>query len=514
MIRLAANPVLLVAVLLVSLQLSVPAGSAQGQTLAGVPEAGEDEAFLETLHAISSHDLMGYVEEMSRPEYRGRLAGTPEYMEVARWVAGLLASWGIEPGGDEGSYFQWFDMPYSAVKSPGALSLEMISGRDTTVVTYDFPQDYYPGTNSDAGTVSAEVVYVGFGITAPELGYDDYAGVDVEGKIVVLESGVPYRGDDVETVKAWVPYSYHQFKLDNARRHGARGLLYVGKIANPNTSFNEGLIYCHIDEHVADHLFFDTGRTRDEVLATARERLSPVSFSMGKKASLTADIERHPEGRTANVVGILEGSDPVLKEEAIIVGAHLDGVGYLGEVFPGSLDNASGVADILGAAEALASSPVPPKRSILFLFIGGEECGLLGSSLYTRQPAVPRDKTVAFFNLDMVGHGTGLRVSGGLSHPDIHRHFQAANRRFIHRPLAASQARTSVGRPRSDAVIFQRAGFRTLGFGTTGRVEGMATYYHDPRDTPETLTPEIMEDVARLMFVGFTGLANDRELGW
>jgi hypothetical protein len=120
---------------------------------------------------------------------------------------------------------------------------------------------------------------------------------------------------------------------------------------------------------------------------------------------------------------------------------------------------------------------------------------------------------VAFFNLDMVGHGTGLSVGGGLTYPAVYRHFEAANAAYLHRPLRTSESRPSVGRPRSDSVIFQRAGFRTMSFGTTGQVQGMSTYYHDPRDTPETLTPEIMEDVAKLMFVGLTGLANDRGVG-
>ncbi len=483
-----------------------------GQTLAGVPGPGEDDAFLQTFHSISSHDILGYVEEMSADKYRGRLSGTPEYMEVAGWVAGLLEEWGIQPAGDGGTYFQMFDMPYSEVKSAGALSLEMGSGENRITLDYAFPEDYYPGTNSDAGTVKGEAVYVGYGITAPELGYDDYAGMDVAGKVVVIESGVPYAGDDEDTTVAWVPYSYHQLKLDNAKAHGAAGLLYVGKLANPNTSYNEGLVYVHIDEHVADHLFFGTGHTRQEVLARTRDELAPASLVMDKTVTITAEAVRRPEGRAANVLGLIEGSDPVLKDEVIIVGGHLDGVGYLGEVLPGALDNASGVADILGAARALASSPVPPRRSILLLFIGGEECGLIGSDVYTRNPVFPKEKTVAFFNLDMVGHGTGIRVTGGASHPRIHRHFQAANQRFLHRPLAASESRESVGRPRSDAVIFQRAGFRTLGFGTTGRVEGIPTFYHDPRDTTDSLTPEIMEDVAKLIFVGFTGLANDLEL--
>lgn len=481
----------------------------QAQARSWLPDPAQEEAFLQVFHSVSSHDLLGYVEELSSPRYQGRLAGTPEYMEAARWVADLLAGWGIRPAGDDGTYFQWFDMPYSAVHNAGALSVEMGSGADRMVLSYSFPDDYYPGTNSDAGTVTGEVVYVGYGITAPELSWDDYAGVDVRGKIVVIDAGVPYAGNAEDTTVAWVPYSYHQFKLDNAARHGAAGLLYIGKTANPNTSFNQGLVYCHIDAHVADHLFFGTGTTHQAAVQRMQAGMRPVSVPLGKTATITAETERHPTGRTANVVGLLEGSDPVHKNEVIIVGGHLDHVGYLGEVFPGALDNASGVADILGAAKALAESPVRPKRSILFLFIGGEEAGLLGSTHYTLHPVFPREKTVVFFNLDMVGHGTGLSIGGGLTYPEIYRHFEAANEAYLHRPLQTSEARRSPGRPRSDSVIFQRADFRTMSFGTTGRVEGMSTYYHDPRDTPDTLTPEIMEDVARLMFVGLTGLAND-----
>lgn len=489
------------------------AGLEAQQARSWLPDPAQEEAFVQVLHAISSHDLLGYVEELSSPRFGGRLSGTPGYMEAAQWVADLLAGWGIRPAGDDGTWFQWFDMPHSVVHDAGALSVEAGAGADRSVRDYSFPDDYYPGSNSDAGTVTGDVVYVGYGITAPELGYDDYAGLDVRGKIVVIDAGVPYTGNDQDTTVAWVPYSYHQFKLDNAARHGAGGLLYVGKTANPNTSFNEGLVYCHVDAHVADHLFEGTGTTHQAAVEKMQAVLKPASMALGKRATITSHAERHPEGRAPNVLGLLEGSDPVLKDEVIIVGGHLDHVGWLGELFPGALDNASGVADILGAAEALARSPVRPARSILFLFIGGEESGLLGSTHYTLHPLFPKEKTVVFFNLDMVGHGTGLSVGGGLTYPDVHRHFEAANEAYLHRPLRASESRPSVGRPRSDSVIFQRAGFRTMSFGTTGRIEGMSTYYHDPRDTPDTLTPEIMEDVAKLMFVGLTGLANDRGVG-
>jgi hypothetical protein len=440
------------------------------------------------------------------------LSGSPEYLEIAEWVAGHLKKWGIEPGGDNGTYLQMFDMPYSEVRSAGALSIEMESGGQRMSMDYSFPDDYYPGSNSDSGTVTGETVYVGYSITAPELGYDDYEGLDVDGKIVVFDSGLPYTGDNETTFLKWVPYSYHQKKLNTAKEHGAAGVLYIGKLANPNTSFNEGLVYAHIDQHVADHLFFETGKDHAAVVEEINDTLQPASMGLGKTATITADAVRHADAKAANVIGIIEGADPVLRDEVIIVGGHLDGVGYLGQVMPGALDNASGSADILGLAKAMAASPVRPKRSIMFLFIGGEECGLIGSTYYTEHPVFPKDKTVVFFNLDMVGHGTGLRIGGGETYPQIYRHFEAANDSYLHRPLSTSASRASVGRPRSDSVIFQRAGFRTMSAGTSGRVDSIPTYYHDPRDTAATLTPEIMEDVVKLLFVGLTGLANDTEV--
>jgi len=106
----------------------------------------QEDAFMEVFHSISSHELMEYVEEMSSEKYRGRLSGTPEYLQVAEWVAGHLKKWGIKPGGDNGTYLQMFDMPYSEVKSAGALSIEMESGGQNLNIEYSFPDDYYPGT--------------------------------------------------------------------------------------------------------------------------------------------------------------------------------------------------------------------------------------------------------------------------------------------------------------------------------------------------------------------------------
>ncbi|MBN2414232.1 M20/M25/M40 family metallo-hydrolase [bacterium] len=465
---------------------------------------------LSVFHTISSERLLAYADTLSSPGFGGRLTGSPGFTAAAQWVAGYLERWGLQPAGDASTYFQTFEIPWVEVKDAGALGLHL-SGNDGEMLDkwYRPVADFYPGTNSDSGSVTAEVIYAGHGVTAPERGYDDYAGIDVRGKIVLIDIDVPVSRDD-DQYADWVPYCYHQYKLNNAAAHGAAGLLYVNHIANPNTSYNEGLIYCHISGAVAEDIFFNTGKSYSGVKKRIQDTRSPASFATGKTVTITAHTVFHPRGEGCNVAGLIPGSDPKLKEEVIIVGGHLDGVGDLGFLLPGALDNGSGVANMMEAARALAQSPVAPKRSILFLFIGGEECGLLGSQLYCRNPLFPKENTVAYFNLDMVGTGSGLRVGGVESFPLIEACFTRANDQYIHRPLRVSEYREpGVGRPRSDGVIFAREGYRSFSFGTF-RQEGdprTPTYYHHPLDRIDTLDPEIMEDVAKLMYLGLTRMA-------
>ena len=182
-----------------------------------------------TLHSISSNELMEFATELSSAKYEGRLSGTPEYLEATRWCASKFEEWGVKPA-NNGSYFQYFPNEYSEVNSLG--SVVYFNGKEKTYL--DFPEDYLPGSNSASGTVQAPLVYVGHGITAPELGYDDYENVDVEGKIIILESGTPYTKND-ETLAKWTPYAYHRYKFRNAVKHGAAGMIYASKLANPNT---------------------------------------------------------------------------------------------------------------------------------------------------------------------------------------------------------------------------------------------------------------------------------------
>lgn len=468
----------------------------------------QEKAIRSTFHSISSHDLLSYAAKLSSEKYKGRLSGSQGYLAAANWVAGQLKQAGVKPGMADGTYFQWFPNAYTEVLTPGSITL--LRGKSNPQKKYSFPDDYYPGSNSASGTVSGEVVYVGFGISAPGLNYDDYSNIGVKGKIVLMETGVPYNRDD-STLQKWEPYSYHRYKFQRASELGAAGLLYVSKIANPNTSYLKGFVYAHIGEPVAEELFAGTGQKYAETHAAIVKNIRPNSFLLNKKVKISASTKYFPDSRSCNVIGIIEGADPKLKNEAIIVGAHLDAVGSPGCLFPGALDNASGSVDILATARALASSEVKPARTVIFVFFGGEECGLYGSKKCVESPVCPKENVICMINLDMVGNGTGFQLANGKSFPDILTHFSDANDKYLHRDLNASEARISYGRPRSDGAIFEKAGYKAINLYTSGTVK--TVYYHHPLDNTDGLTPEIMEDAAKLLYLGILGLANDRTIG-
>lgn len=452
---------------------------------------------------ITSEEVYGYVLEMADPKYKGRLAGSPEYMQVAQWTAERFREWGIEPAGDNGTYFQHFKQSYSDVFTPGAFSM-ILDGKKQE---YTAPEDYYPGSNAAAGEVEGQLVFAGYGITAPELGYDDYENIDVQGKIVVIASGNPYKGEDATLRNQWGSFSSGRYKLQNAIEQGAAGAIYMDKLASPGAPYSEGFIYVHAGERPVADIFKAAGKNPRQLLKTIDETMTPQSFDLEVTAALTADTKYYPEAMTANVVGIIPGNDPALKDEVIIMGGHLDGQGYLGLLFSSALDNASGVANVMGAAKALGQLKGKLKRSVIFILFGAEETGLVGSEFYCMNPYFPAEKTVLFMNLDMVGNGKGLAVRGSESFPELNQHFVWASENLLNQSLRTAPYRHPVGRPRTDGAMFSLNGFRAFSVGTTDRVNPL--YYHDPRDTAELLVPQIMRDAARLLFLSTARIATD-----
>ena len=465
----------------------------------------EETVLKKYFESITIEEVSGYSRVMTSAEFEGRLSGSPGFWKTANWIAEKLKQWGIEPAGDNGTYFQNFPNPYTTVTHPGSITLRCNSSKSK--IQYSFPDDFYPGSNTASGRVKAEVVYVGYGISAPELGYDDYAGVDVKGKIVVFHPGLPV-GPNHPGFENWVFYDFHKTKLAIARAKGAKGLLYIDQLANTNTMYQDGFVYAHIGPRIVQDLFEGSGTTLEQQRKKLREELKPQSLYLNKTIEMRAKSKHYTNATAANVIGIIEGSDPVLKNEVIIIGAHFDGQGKLGDLlFPSALDNASGTANIMAAARAIAQSGIRPARTIMFLFIGGHENGMYGVAHYLQNPVFQREKTIAFFNLDMVGNGTGISLMGGQSFPEINKHFEKNNELFVGRNFVATPYRQPVGRPRGDGIMFQLAGYTAFGVGTTGRVKEM--FYHDHRDNMDTLTPDVMRDVARLLYLSLIDMAND-----
>ncbi len=484
------------------------AAPSQAEQTIGTPSA--EDQLIATMHRIGSDELMGTVRELCDPKYDGRLAGTPGYDAAAEWVADRLRAWGYRPGGEDGRWTQDFHNPYTRVMERGVLALRLPAGADGWIEkVYRYEDEYYPGATSGTGEVTAEVIYAGYGITAPELGYDDYAGLDVRGKIVLVEVEAPVApGAGADAFLKWRPYSFHQYKVANAWNHGAAGMLYHYHIVNPNCAYIPGLGLTYVSRTVVDDLFAGTGREWKRTVAGIRKDLRPASFATGKTVRMRNRTERHPAGVGRTVAGWLEGADPARRHETIVVTAHLDFLGRNPELLVGANDNASGVAVILAVARALAQSPVPPQRSVAFIFFGAEEQGVRGSEFYLEQPLFPPAQTVACLNFDGVGVGEEIRVLAGLNFPKLWDYFDRANGRWVHRNCQPSQT-ANLGRPRLDAARFLKAGIPTLSFSTGGGPEGGPPTYHTTRDRPEILNPEIMEDLARITFRGLVELAAD-----
>jgi hypothetical protein len=472
-----------------------------------VQKPADDQAKLvDAMHLISSNVLYDYVKELTSDKFGGRLTGTKEFEACAVWVESLLKKWGVQPAGDDGTYRQHFSNPYTVVFPGGSCVLEIPEKADVIRKSYRYEDEFIPGGTSGSGEVRAEVVYVGYGITAPELGYDDYKGVDVKGKIVLMDSEVPVAPGEktLDLFMRWRPYSFHQYKLKNAAAHGARGMLYnYGPIGNPNSAYVEGFVYHHVGEAVVNDVFAGTGRTYRDTVARIRKELKPQSFATGKVFAIKNVTEHHPDGVGFNVIGVVPGTDPKLKDEVVIIAGHLDHLGRMWELMPGANDNATAVAVGLGVAEAMARSAVRPKRTVAFIFFGSEEQsenqGTEGSHYYTEHPIFPLDRTLVMINMEGPGSGDKISAFGGKSYPAFWKYIERANEIYVHRVLSSSPA-AYPGRPRQDSAWFYWAGVPALTFGSYGKSVPYPAY-HNTKDALDLVTPEIMEDIAQLLFM-------------
>ncbi len=456
---------------------------------------GEQSQREQIEQALSSERLMGYVNKLSSEDYAGRLTGTPEYRACARWVASLFEKWGLQPAGEKNTYLQSYPNPYTIVFVGGELSHSYKSQGRWRTKKYLYEKEYYPGSQSENGKLSAEVVYVGYGISAQELNYDDYKGVNVRGKIVLIEPEVPVSpAENPELYKEWKPYSNYHYKIKMAVAHGAKGMLINRLKVNPDIDYVHGFMTAQVGEAVVNNVFAGTGQTHPEVIAKIKESLQPQSFRSRKTFTISNFTEHNKNGTGYNVLGLIEGTDPILKDEVIIVGANIDHVGFCYEVMPGANNNASGVAVMLGLAEALSQNAAKPKRSVLFIGLGSKEQAFKGSQAYLNNPVFPRSKTVAFLNMDMVGCGDRLQALAAQNYPDLWEYIAEANENTVNRPLEPLPF-ANIHRPQLDAAIFLSKKISSITF----RATGAPTFPYTTKDTPNTLTPQTMSNLAKIL---------------
>ena len=371
--------------------------------------------------SITPDDIAPHVRFLSHDLLEGRGVGGRGEQLTIEYLAAQLELAGAEPAGESGTYFQ--TVPLVEIKTQSSSSVRL-AGRELE------PLSEYVGNNerqTGREVFDAEVVFVGHGITAPEFDWDDFKGVDVSGKLLVLFTNEPPSEDDAFFGgKALTYYGRWTFKFEEAARRGAAGVLIVHTDETAGypwevvrNSWSGGQPYVEakpgesklalagwISSEAAESLFRSSPAARDMTLrglldAANRKDFAPIELGVRAQVDLRSSVVPI---QTRNVLASFPGSDPALADEAVLYTAHWDHMGMHGEgddrIYNGAVDNATGCAVLLSIAQAFRDVESPPARRILFAFVGAEESGLLGSAYYAANPAVAMGKTAVNLNYD------------------------------------------------------------------------------------------------------------------
>ena len=374
-------------------------------------------------YKINKEDLLKYDSTLSSPEFGGRLPGSEGYNKAAGFAAGQFSEFGLMPAGGE-NYFQNFNVEYNDIKSPAVF--KVITGADTT--GYEIGKDFVLRGFTGSGNFTLPAAFCGYGISRPDLGYDDYAGIDVKDKVVIVFKYNPgWKIGD----KGWGE-GYPREKSLTAMSHGAKGILFVslpndkepqpliGSVLHGDGEQPEDFPQLHISLEAADKLLSGSGITISGCQENIDSAKAPYSVNLQSKAVVEVNAKYQKEARTMNVAGMIEGSDPELKNEFIVIGGHLDHVGtQAGLLFPGANDNASGASGVLEIAKAFARNEIKPERSVIFVLFASEEQGLYGAKHFVESWDKGYGKIAAMLNLDCIGYGDSIKIGNGKSAPGL-----------------------------------------------------------------------------------------------
>jgi Zn-dependent M28 family amino/carboxypeptidase len=477
--------------------------------------------------------------------FKGRLTNTPENDLALEWIKARFEALGLKPGGIGGSYFMPYNIMTGTMGEPNRLELTIDGG----TASFGAATDFYPHRFSGSGHVQAPVVFAGFGIAAPSLGYDDLGG-DLKGKIVLALDHEPGENDAASPFDGLVISEYASAlkKTLAAQQRGAAGIAFVADVHNhpgPETFEANAKLYwpdklrieryalgvwmeqvripaVQISVALAEQLVRGTGKTLGDLARAAESRRgSPPIPLPGATLGLTTAVTRHTV-RDRNVLAVLEGSDPGKKDEWIVISGHPDHDGADGaQIWNGADDNGSGTVGLVAIAEAYAQAAKEghgPKRSILFASFNSEERGLLGAWAFAETPLVPLEKIAAVLNMDMIGRNEEVPEGGGFRFRGLPPQTAESNANSVtllgwSRSASLTAAVETANQPyglklkkdydnnvsnlirRSDHWPFIQHGVPGIWFHT-----GLHPDYHTIYDRPEKINYPKMEKIARLVY--------------
>ncbi len=488
---------------------------------------------------VSTERITRHIQFLASDKLQGRRAGTQEADAAAAYIEKEFQAYGLKPASPSG-----FLNPFtfvSAVKLGEHNNFQI----QTTVGTRALKvgEEFMPLAFSPSEPAAGEVVFVGYGISAPELQFDSYSGVDPKGKIVMILRGSP-DGDNPHG--RFADYTQPGLEIQNktlkAREKGARGVIFISaeksfhddrlsRLRHDLNFLDSRIPTVVISRDAATSLLASGGASLSDAEARAKEPASAVSIK-DVTVEFKTDVVKI-NGKSANVVGVLPGNDPQLATEYVIIGAHYDHLGLggseslaanpEGQIHHGADDNASGTSALLELARVLASERGTIKRSIVFIAFSGEELGLLGSGAYTKNPIVPLASTVAMLNMDMIGRlrnrslfigGVGtspawkplLEKLNGNQQPTAERQAEAY-RTGGHGNGSGSRFQLSYGEDGfgpSDHQSFYVRDIPVLFFFT-----GSHDDYHKPTDTADKINAEGLRQVAEFVREIAVAVANE-----
>jgi Zn-dependent M28 family amino/carboxypeptidase len=520
------------------------------------------------LDVITADGVLNHIKTLSSDEFEGRGPGTHGEELSINYIADQFKKVGLEPGNTDGTYFQ--KVPLAGITTKQDAELKVTVGAKEMKLKYK--DDFVARTVRliERGGFDSDMVFVGYGVVAPEYGWDDYKDVDVRGKVLLMLVNDPPVPDPKDLAKldakmfkgkAMTYYGRWTYKYEIAAEKGAAGVLIIhewddrtnsGPAAYPwavargmmvvenfdliakDNNMSRANIEGWITEPKTREIMQAAGFNFDELKKQAvRRDFKPVTLGAHAKLAIEQKIRRI---NSTNVVGKIEGSDPRLKDQYVIYTAHWDGYG-IGlpdakgdKIYNGALDNASGCAGLIEVARAFKACPKPPRRSILFISVTAEEKGLIGSKYYAENPIYPLNRTVAEINMDglnQYGRTKDVTVVGlGNSTLDDVLRQAAAERGRVLRPDAEPEKGFYY---RSDHFNFAKEGVPALdpgsgidyigkpaGWGMKKRDEYTAHDYHKPSDEikPDWDMSGAVEDLGLFMTVGYRIANAERYPEW